>query len=55
MIFHEYKLAVVVDEYDQCNRDTEYKIQREEKLKETLGCVFIRINPDEKDFNIIGL
>ena len=28
------------------------EIKRQEAIKEKLGCEFIRINPDEEDFNI---
>ena len=34
--FHEYKLAVEVDEYNHCNRDIEYENERERRLKERL-------------------
>ena len=30
----------------------DYEIQRQKALERQLNCVFIRINPDEKDFNI---
>ena len=29
-----------------------YKIERQKALEKELNCIFIRINPDEKDFNI---
>ena len=29
-----------------------YKIERQKTLEKELNCIFIRINPDEKDFNI---
>ena len=31
---------------------TQYEMQRQRAIEKKLGCVFIRINPDEKDFNI---
>ena len=30
----------------------DYEIQKQKALERELNCVFIRINPDEKDFNI---
>ena len=39
LYFHEYKLAIEVDE-------------RQKALEKELNCIFIRINRDEKDFNI---
>ena len=51
--FHEYKLAVEVDEYGHCDRDIEYEEEeREIKIRERLDCKFIRINLDEKKINI---
>ena len=41
LYFHEYKLAIEVDE-----------IEIQKVLEKKLNCVFIRINPDENDFNI---
>ena len=34
------------------DRNINYEIQRQKALENELNCVFIRINPDEKDFNI---
>ena len=50
--FHKYKLAVEVDEYGHCDRDTEYEGERERNLKEKLNCVFISTNSKESNFNI---
>ena len=50
--FHKYQLAVEVDEYDHCDRDTESEEETERHLKGKFNCVFIRINPDESNFNI---
>ena len=52
LYFHEYKLAIEVDELGHNDRNIDYKIQRQKALERELNCVFIRINPDEKDFNI---
>ena len=51
LYFHEYKLAIEVDELGHNDRNIDYKIQRQKALEKELNCVFIRINCDEKDFN----
>ena len=35
-------------------RDKNFETHREEILKKKLGCVFIRISPDEQNFNIFN-
>ena len=52
LYFYEYKLAIEVDELSHNHRNIVYEIQRRKALERELNCVFIRINPDEKDFNI---
>ena len=50
--FHDYKLAVEVDQKDHEDRNFDHKLKRQKALEKELSCEFIRINPDEKDFNI---
>ena len=50
--FHEYKLAIEVDELGHNDRNIEFQIQRQRATEKELGCVAIRINPDEENFNI---
>ena len=54
LYFHEYKLAIEVDELGHTSRNinNEKSKKRQKALEKKLNCVFIRINPDEKDFNI---
>ena len=52
LYFHKYKLAIEVDELGHNDRNIDYEIQRQKALERELNFVFIRINPDEKDFNI---
>ena len=52
LYFHEYKLAKEEDELGHNDRNIDYKIQRQRAIEKELGCVFIRINPDEENFNI---
>ena len=49
LYFHEYKLAIEADELGHTNRN---EIERQKALEKERNCIFIRINPDEKDFNI---
>ena len=50
--FHKYKLAIEVDELGHADRNLSNEIERQKVLEKELDCVFIRINPDEKNFNI---
>ena len=52
LYFHKYKLAVEVDELGHADRNINDEIERQRALERKLNCVFIRINPDEPDFNI---
>ena len=52
LYFHEYELAIEVDELGHNDRNIDYEIQRQQALERELNCVFIRINPDAIDFNI---
>ena len=47
-----HKLAIEVDELGHADRNFSNEIKRQKKLEKELGCVFIRINPNEKNFNI---
>ena len=52
LFFHKYKLAIEVDELEHAYRNINNEIEREKALERELNCVFIRINPDERGFNI---
>ena len=55
LYYHEHKLAIEVNELGYNDRNIDYEIQRlkkKKKIEKELGSVFIRINPDEKMFNI---
>ena len=52
LYFHGYRLAIEVDEKGHKDRNTNDEIQRQKALEKALGCKFIRINPDEENFNI---
>ena len=52
LYFHKYNLAIEADELGHTNRNINNEIERQKALEKELNCLFIRINPDEKDFNI---
>ena len=52
LYFHKYKLATEVDKLGHADRNLSDEIERQKALEKTLNCVFIRINPDEENFNI---
>ena len=52
LYFHEYKLAIEVDELGHNDRSADYEIERQRALERELNCVFIRIDPDAPNFNI---
>ena len=52
LYFVKYKLAVEIDEYSHKERDSGEEIARENAIKQKLGCKFIRINPELKNFSI---
>ena len=49
LYFHEYKLAIEVDKLWHGDRNPSNEIERQKALEKVLNCVFIRINPDEKN------
>ena len=53
--FHDYKLAVEIDEKDNQYRDINREIERQKALEKELACKFIRINLDKENFNILRL
>ena len=53
LYFHKYKLAMEVDEFGHADRNINNEIEKQKALEKELNGVFIRINPDAKDFNIL--
>ena len=51
LYFHDYKLAIEVDEKGHKDKNIDHEIKRQEAIKEKLGCEFIKITPDEENFN----
>ena len=52
LYFHDYKLAIEINENRHSDRSTDYEIKRQKAMEQELGCDFIRIDPDKKDFDI---
>ena len=52
LYFHKRKLAIEVDKLGHADRNLSDKIERQKGLGKEIGCVFVRINPDEENFNI---
>ena len=52
LYFHEYRLAVEVDEKGHKDRNSDHETKRKEEIKNERNCKFIRINPDKENFNI---
>ena len=52
LYFPRHKLAIEVDEKGHQDRDKRKEIERENDIKEYLDCKFIKINPDEKIFDV---
>ena len=44
--FHDYKLAIEIDENGQSDRDIDCEVKRQKAIAQELGCKFIRIDPD---------
>ena len=52
LFFHYDKLAIEVDENGHRDRNTDYEIKIQKVIEQELGCKFIRIDPDNEDFDI---
>ena len=52
LYFHDYKLAIKIDEIGHCDRNIGCKINRQKAIEQELGCKFIRINSDKEGFDI---
>ena len=50
LYFHDYKLAIEIDENGNSDRNIDQEIKRQKAIE--LGCKFIGIDPDKKDFDI---
>ena len=55
VISFKIDLKIEIDENRHSNKNIDYKIKRQKAIKQELGCKFIRIDPDKKDFDILEL
>ena len=53
LYFQDYKLAIETDENRHRNRNIDYEIKRQKAIEQDLGCKYIRIDPNKKDFDIL--
>ena len=53
LYFHKYKLAVEGDELGHVDRNVNDEIERQRALERELNCVFITIDPDATNFNML--
>ena len=51
--FHDYKLAIEIDEKGHQDRNQDYEAKREELIKKELDCKFIRINLMKKALTLL--
>ena len=52
LCFHKHKLAIELDELGHADRNLNNEMEKQNTLERELNCVFIKINRNEKDFNI---
>ena len=52
LYFHEYKLAIEIDENGHSDRNIDFEIKRGKAIEQGLICKCIRIDPDKEDFDI---
>ena len=51
LYFHDYRLAMEINENCQNDRNFDYEIKRQNSLKQELDCAFIRVD-EQKDVDI---
>ena len=52
LYFHKHKFEIDVDELRHADRNLGNEIEGQKALEKQLDCVFIRVNPDQENFNI---
>ena len=52
LYFHDYKLAIEINENGHSHRIIDYEIKRQKVLKQELDCNIISIDPDKEDFDV---
>ena len=49
----KYKLVIEADKLGYYRRDLKSEIKRQKRIKEELGCKFVRIDPSRENFDIV--
>ena len=52
LYFHDYKLAIEIDENGHSDRNIDYEIKRQKSIEQELGCKFIRFDSGKEEFDI---
>ena len=52
LYFHDYKLALKIDENGHNGKNIDYKIKKQKAIEQKLCCKFIRIDSEKEYFNI---
>ena len=52
LYFHDYKLAIELDENGHSVRNIDFEIKRQKAIEQELGCKSIRVDPKKEDFDI---
>ena len=52
LYFPKYKLAIECYEFGYRDGDIGYKVERQKRIQKLLSCIFVRFNPNAKDFCI---
>ena len=47
LYFHDYKLAIEINENGHGDRNIDYEIKRQKAIEQELGCEFIRSEPNK--------
>ena len=55
LYFHDYKLALYIDENGHSNRNIDYEVKRQKVIEQELGCKLIKIDPDKENFEIFRI
>ena len=52
LYFDDNKLAIEIDNNGHSDRNIDYEIERQKAIEQELGWKFIRVDPEQKDFDI---
>ena len=55
LFFHDYKLAIGIDENRYSDRNTDYEMKKQKATQQNLGGEFIGIDPEREVFDIFRI